>query len=131
MAAILFAAAMAVSGDAVLSMPVRSRSETSPGSGVWQVTTALREVNARETALILCDMWDRHWCEGANRREALLLDRMVPFIERVRAAGVTVIHAPSETMPYYKDFPQRRAILSAPAVELPAAADRTEPKLPV
>jgi nicotinamidase-related amidase len=60
-----------------------------------------------ETAIIICDMWDRHWCEGATKRVAEMAPGMNAVIQRAREKGITIIHAPSGTMDFYAGFPQR------------------------
>jgi nicotinamidase-related amidase len=76
-----------------------------------------------ETAAIICDMWDRHWCRSAQRRVAEMAPRVDRLIGALRRRGVLIVHAPSGTMDFYKDHPGRRRCLAAPAV-------RTRVKLP-
>ncbi len=83
------------------------------------------------SALILCDMWDRHWCRGANPRVAQIVQRAAPLLEKARAQGVLIIHAPSDTMDFYEDSPQRRAIRAMPAQPTPPTLDRPAPPLPI
>ena len=68
---------------------------------------------ASETAIIICDMWNQHWCRGATSRVAEMATRMNECIANARKKGVTIIHAPSETMGFYKDH---RAYLRAQSV---------------
>ncbi|MBV8817876.1 MAG: hypothetical protein JO022_05935, partial [Acidobacteriaceae bacterium] len=90
-----------------------------------------REIVPEHTALVICDMWDKHWCSGANRRVGLLVKEMEPVIEKARAAGIQIVHAPSDTMDFYKDYPQRQAMLLVPKIELPPARDIPDPPLPI
>jgi nicotinamidase-related amidase/type 1 glutamine amidotransferase len=64
--------------------------------------------NPKETAIIICDMWNEHWCKGATER----VTEMAPFMNNVvsiaREKGVLVVHAPSSCMDYYKDTPARK-----------------------
>jgi nicotinamidase-related amidase len=76
-------------------------------------------------------MWDKHWCRGATTRVGALVNRMEPFLRTLRERGVMIVHAPSDTMDFYKDTPQRRAIQSLPAASLPAVLDLKDPPLPV
>lgn len=68
---------------------------------------------ASETAIVICDMWNQHWCQGATSRVAEMATRMNECIANARKRGVTIIHAPSETMDFYKDH---RAYLRAQTV---------------
>jgi hypothetical protein len=54
-----------------------------------------------QTALIICDMWDQHWCRGAERRVAELAGPMNRVVDAARKRGVFVIHAPSTTVDFY------------------------------
>jgi nicotinamidase-related amidase len=84
-----------------------------------------------KTAILICDMWDKHWCRGATERVNIMAPKMARLIDRARARGVLIIHAPSDTMDFYKDAPQRRAILALPAVEPPTERAIDDPPLPI
>jgi nicotinamidase-related amidase len=101
------------------------------GYNRWQ--TSEREVSwpARETALVLCDVWDHHWCRGAVERLEAMLPRMNEVVRMAREAGVQIVHAPSETMPFYAGSPARQRIAGIPLVEPPPPIDHEEPPLPV
>src|SRR5258708_6227457 len=70
-----------------------------------------RQFAPSETAIVICDMWDKHWCSGATQRVGVLAQKMVPVLAAARQRGILVIHAPSETMDFYKDHPGRLRIL--------------------
>jgi alpha-L-fucosidase len=63
-----------------------------------------------QTAIIVCDMWDKHWCDGATARVKELAPALNEMLNAARKKGVTIIHAPSECMKFYKDFPQRKIL---------------------
>jgi nicotinamidase-related amidase len=63
-----------------------------------------------ETAFILCDMWDQHWCDISTARFAELAVALNPIVAAARSKGILIVHAPSECMQFYKDYPQRKAI---------------------
>jgi nicotinamidase-related amidase len=73
--------------------------------------------DARKTAVIVCDMWDKHWCAAASRRVAEMAPRVNRFLIEARQRGALVVHAPSDTMSFYKDTPQRKLAQQAPRVE--------------
>src|SRR5436190_18912312 len=52
------------------------------------------EWNARKTALIICDMWDDHWCKSAAARVAEMAGPLNETVKTARARGVFIIHAP-------------------------------------
>ena len=73
-----------------------------------------------QTAIIICDMWNQHWCRGATRRVGELGPAMNQAIAAARAKGILIIHAPSSCMEAYKNHPAREKAQQAPkAANLP------------
>jgi nicotinamidase-related amidase len=62
-----------------------------------------------ETAIIICDMWNRHWCDSATARVAKMAPVMNDVLTAARNKGVAIVHAPSDCMAFYKSYPQRQA----------------------
>ncbi len=114
-----------------LRLPLRSRVETFKGSGQWDEVHLQKDFPVSQTAILICDMWDKHWCSGATQRVAVLAGRMAPVIVQARAKGIQIIHAPSETMDFYKGWPQRQRILQIAKIEPPAPLGLTDPPLPI
>ncbi len=114
-----------------LTLHLRTRFEVFKGSDVWEETTLPRTFPAHATALLLCDMWDDHWCKSAARRCAALAHKMNPIIATARDRGVHIIHAPSECMAFYQDTPQRQHMVSLPVVDPVPAWDIDAPPLPI
>jgi nicotinamidase-related amidase len=121
----------AASPGKILHLTLRSRVELFKGSGEWREVAAGYDLPASETALILCDMWDKHWCQGATERVDVLAHKMAPVVDLARAGGILIIHAPSDTMAYYKGAPQRAAILRIAPVAPPSPLALTDPPLPI
>lgn len=121
---------LAAAGDTIV-VKLRSRVE-SPGASVgWREVAREEKLAPRQTALIICDMWDKHWCRGATERVNVLARKAAPFIGALRRGGVLIIHAPSDTMEHYKDAPQRQGILRLARVEPPAPREIKDPPLPI
>ena len=82
------------------------------------VTQETLKWQARETAIIICDMWDEHWCEGATRRVREMAPTMNEVVEKAREKGVLIVHAPSGTLGAYAKTRERslteRAVSPAP-----------------
>ena len=102
----------AFAADGVLQLKLRSRGAT----GVSEKTAAW---NANKTALIICDMWDDHWCKSAARRVTEMAGPLNDVVKQARSRGVFIIHAPSSVTAFYKDTPQRRRAQAAPFVTTP------------
>jgi nicotinamidase-related amidase len=97
-----------------LSLRLRQRVETKPGSGRFDVAVRPTEWDAAKTAVIVCDMWDLHHCLNATRRGAEMAPRMDRFLAEARTRGALIIHAPSGCMDTYKDHPARKRALQVP-----------------
>jgi nicotinamidase-related amidase len=134
---LLLAAVLPALGQ-TLDLELRSLRESSAGQGDWQVTVQPARWDPARTAVVICDMWDQHWCQGATARVAEMAPRMNQVITNLRHRGVLIIHCPSETMNFYKDHPARRRAQTAPKVDLApikeTCRDRvpaSEPALPI
>src|SRR5213592_1107277 len=101
----------------VLHLEARSRKD-------GQVKESKVDIDPRKTAIIICDMWDQHWCKGATKRVAEMAPAMNETVKEARRRGVFIIHAPSETMEFYKETPQRKRAIEAPAARAPMEIGR-------
>ena len=59
-----------------LELTLRSRVETEVGSGKFRVLQEPAQWSGSQTAIIICDMWNEHWCKGATDRVAEMAPRM-------------------------------------------------------
>ena len=86
----LFMMLHASAADGPIQLNLRSRSKE---------TSAPVERKAswepKKTALIVCDMWDDHWCQSAARRVTEMAGPLNEVIQAARACGLFIIHAPS------------------------------------
>jgi len=114
-----------------MHLTVRSRVQAFKGSGELQAVSLEYAVPPSRTALIICDMWDRHWCDTASQRVDALAHKLSPVVDLAREHGILIIHAPSDTMEFYKDNPARLKILQFPQVQPPEPLAITEPPLPI
>jgi nicotinamidase-related amidase len=97
----------------------------------WRTFEPSQSLVARETTLVLCDVWDTHWCRAAVERLNRLLPRMNDVVRSARAKGVLIVHSPSDTMDFYRDSPARRRVLDVSAVEPPTENPHDDPPLPI
>ncbi len=114
-----------------LRLNLRSRVEAFKGSGQWEEVTFRKDVPASECALILCDVWDDHWCKSASKRCGELAKKIAEVVDAARLRGVQIIHAPSDCMDFYKDAPQRKRIQEVKRVEPPKPLNLSDPPLPI
>ncbi len=93
---------------------------TDTETGTTEVIQELADWDPAKTAIVVCDMWDKHWCKGATARVAEMAPRMNAVLKAARDRGVLIIHAPSSTMKFYQDTPQRQRAMDAPKVKMPS-----------
>ena len=119
-------ATSAPADDSPLKLTLRSRQPLagvpSPGP-VYDVAEKQAQWDARHTALVVIDVWDKHWCDGANRRLSAMIPRIDQFVSALRDRGVRVIHAPSDTMKSYEGTAGRKLAQAAPAAPVPAGVE--------
>lgn len=116
---------------AEITVNLRSRVEALKGSGEWREVSLRQSFPPEQTAVLICDMWDKHWCKGATERVNGLVVKMAPFVESARKRGIQIIHAPSEVMAFYENAPQRKRILAIATVDPPAPLSLPDPPLPI
>ncbi|UCF16645.1 MAG: hypothetical protein JSW59_04115, partial [Phycisphaerales bacterium] len=112
--------AWGVSSDKLLVLVTRSRAPLTDDASRFRVVQNKVEWDPKQTAIIICDVWDQHWCKGATRRGAELAPRINEVVSKARDMGMLIIHAPSGTMDSYEKHPGREIAQNAPtAANLP------------
>jgi nicotinamidase-related amidase/type 1 glutamine amidotransferase len=112
------AADVASAGE--LEIQTRFRTPAASDSDVDRTVYKTEVWNPAETAVIVCDMWDKHWCQGATQRVVEMAPRINRFLQAARARGMFVVHAPSGCMDAYQEHPARLRAMKAPQIELPS-----------
>ncbi|MFP6583966.1 MAG: ThuA domain-containing protein [Candidatus Hydrogenedentota bacterium] len=102
----------------MLTLPAQHQVKGS--GGVYRLEQKTLEWEASETAIIVCDMWDKHWCAGATGRVAEMAPTMEAVLKNARDKGVIIIHAPSDTLGFYEDSPQRQRAKEAKHKKMPS-----------
>jgi len=119
-----------------LAITLRDRQKMPSG----QIRERMRQVEwkASETVVIICDMWDGHYCRLAAQRVDAMAPRMNRVITAARAHGVLIIHAPSGCMDVYATTAHRWRMKLAPVSKTPIPLKgwcyrdpAREPELPV
>lgn len=121
-----------------LRLHLRERREEKPGSKTFKAIERTIEWDVSETAIIVCDMWDDHFCKSAAQRVANMVPKMNRVLTAARNRGVQIIHAPSDTMYIYAGTPARQRMRQAPRVKPPVPIrnacnrdEKREPPLPI
>lgn len=126
----------AAEGDELL-LPIRWQQRPA-GSDEFEEQLGAVKLMPRKTAIVICDMWNQHWCASATKRCGELAQKMAPLIDGARSKGVHIVHCPSDTLDSYKDHPARKRALAVPTAEPPtpiagwcSLEEAKEGKLPI
>ena len=114
-----------------LKLNLRTQVQLFKGSDQWETELIQKAFRASESALLICDMWDKHWCKTATQRFDTIAKQMVSVVNAARDKGVQIIHSPSDCTDFYKETSQRRRIQQLPHVEPPKPFQIDEPPLPI
>jgi nicotinamidase-related amidase len=99
--------------------------------GAWVEANFEGTIVPARTAIIITDMWDKHWCSGATNRVDQIAKKMEPVLEQARQAGILIIHSPSDTMDFYANAPGRLLAENAPQSTPPAELEIKDGPLPI
>ena len=116
-AIVIFTPVGASDAGSPLRLTLRSRPSGAANPAAVEEKPAAWE--PKKTAIIVCDMWDDHWCKSATARVGELAGPMNDMLKTARARGVFIIHAPSTCTEFYKDTPQRKRAKAAPYAPVP------------
>ena len=116
---------------AAMRLTLQKRIQPYGASDTWVEARFAQNLAPAKAAIVITDMWDRHWCRGATERVGQIAERMEPLLEKARAAGVLIIHAPSETMSFYTGSEGRKLAERAPHADPPPTAPLNDPPLPI
>lgn len=115
---------IALNANAGESLHLTLRSRDSSANG--KASEKKANWDTQKTALIICDMWDDHWCKGAALRVAEMAPALNSMVKAAREKGVFIIHAPSSVTAFYKDTPQRKRAQAAPNAKTPIELTKAE-----
>ena len=110
---ILFLLVVPLLSAAAEPIELRARSRPASRPEAAPVVRTLRWVPSR-TALIICDMWDDHWCRSAARRVVEMAGPLNELVREARDRGLFIIHAPSSVTSFYDGTPERELARRAP-----------------
>ena len=136
---LLLAGAFAAAGRAdTLTLHTRSRIHATADTNEWQAVEQTTGWDAQRSAIVICDMWDKHWCLDATERVGEMAPRLNEVIKAARTKGVFIIHCPSDTLKFYQEHPGRKLAQAAPKVETKvplkgwcSISGEKEPPLPI
>ncbi len=100
-----------------ISLVLRSKKEIKGDKRDWATELRNEKWDVTKTAVVVCDMWDKHWSNNASIRVGQMAPTVDRFLRKIRDKGATIIHCPSDTLEFYKDTPQRLLAKNAPMVQ--------------
>ena len=71
--------------DDELNLHLRTRAEIAPGSDRFREVIEPVAWEAKQTAIVICDMWNDHYCRNAARRVTEMAPTMNEVIRKARA----------------------------------------------
>jgi nicotinamidase-related amidase len=104
---------------AMLELRTRAREPDAIAKDKFAIVERTVAWDPNNSALVVVDMWDDHWCQGAARRVAELAGPMNKVIAAARDRGVLIVHCPSTCVEFYQETPARRRASDAPAAKPP------------
>ena len=119
LAVLLFLPKVSFADEPLLRLKLRSRVQAPKKKETFEVIEKPTTWNPKKTAIIICDMWDDHWCKSAARRVGEMVIPLNETVKKARGQGVFIIHAPSSVTGFYKDAVQRKRARKAPFVATP------------
>ena len=104
-------------GADALLLHTRSRVKSPEDDSRFRIEYKKVQWAPKQTAVIICDMWARHWCDGACDRGAQMAPQINEFVSEARKRGALIVHAPSGGMKHYADHLARRRAENAPQAD--------------
>jgi len=95
----------------------------------WKTVEKTVRLDPARTALLLCDVWDKHTQRGAEERLGAMVPRMNRVVSACRKKGVLIIHSPSDVIDRYADHPARKNVLAVKPAK-PKEKKHDDPPLP-
>ncbi len=123
--------ASGLADNGALQLTTLRQTPKTTGRNGWRVVEEEVVWPPSETAIIIVDMWNKHWSWGATERVDIMAPRMNSVINTARNYGIQIIHAPSDTMDFYDGYPARAWVLDVPHAEMPDPIEHPDPPQPV
>ena len=102
-----------------ITIKTRSQVVTATNGGKYEPVEKEATWESTQTAVIIVDMWDNHWCPNAAKRVTEMSKPMNKVIKLAREKGMLIIHAPSSTVDFYKGTLARKRSINAPSASPP------------
>ncbi|MBI3414901.1 MAG: hypothetical protein HY043_06190 [Verrucomicrobia bacterium] len=81
---LLALASFGATSEQSLTLHTRNRVATAADTNEFAVVEKAIQWDPRKMAIVVCDMWDQHWCKGATARDVRMAPRMNEVIRAER-----------------------------------------------
>jgi len=115
----------------IVMLTQRTQTLQDTGKIRWSVQEDLVAMEFDETAVIIVDMWNKHWCPSATERVQALGVMVNDTVTQARKAGALIIHAPSDCTAYYKNYPERQWVVALKNESIPPPIPHKWPAFPI
>lgn len=95
-----------------------------------QIAVNTKAFNPQNIAIVVVDMWDRHWCKSSTQESNDMVADMNETLGAARDLGIQIIFAPSNVTSVYDGKKQRQRIEPFSNTVLRAVNDTQYPELP-
>jgi len=114
----------------MIELEAQTREDAGAENMPGRVVRTVEKLDPAKTAIVIVDVWDKHWCKTYTERVGNLVPRMNKTLDAARKLGIQVVHAPSDVLGPYKDTPQRKAMQAIPEYPAPEKTDFNPPDPP-
>jgi nicotinamidase-related amidase len=114
-----------------VSLELRTRVQAYKAASEYREVAFTEKVNLAECAVVLCDIWDKHWCDNATKRCDVIAKEVAVVVDAMRKKGAFIVHCPSDTMDFYKTMDARHRMKEFSNVEFPKPLQLPDPPLPI
>src|SRR6185503_18054343 len=122
----------------LINLHTRSRIPSATDPASFNVTEKAIQWDPKGTAVVICDLWNKHHCPDASERVGEMAPHINEVVKVARSRGMLIIHCPSDTMEFYQNHPGRKLAQAAPKIptRVPlqgwcSLAGTKEPPLPI
>ena len=91
-----------------LRVSMQKRTGLDGETDVFKIENEIQQWQINQTAIIICDMWDWHWCKESESRVTEMAPYMNEVVNLARDKGIFIVHAPSDVMEFYEGHPGRK-----------------------
>ena len=128
---LLFLTLFSVVYGSQLEVSLRHQVYTETGHNKWNTIEKSTRLNINETAIVIVDMWDKHWCTPETERNKYLSVLVNETITQARKSGIFIIHAPSDCQDFYTGTKARKYTENLPFAKPPLDKHHDDYILPI